>query len=124
MVVGGLPIPRPDHPEVVAELALGMLQAIEGINTRGLMTHAIRIGINTGPVMAGVIGRKKFSYDLWGSTVNLAARLESSGMPGHIHVSEATYRELNGRFAFTRRGVINAKGVGDITTYFLDGRAA
>ena len=123
MVVGGLPVPRPDHPEVVADLALGMLEAIQSINSRSNTKHAIRIGINTGPVMAGVIGRKKFSYDLWGSTVNLAARLESSGLPGQIHVSEATHRELDGQFRFTERGIINAKGVGDIRTYFLTSRA-
>ena len=87
MVVGGLPIARNDHAIAVAEMALELLEAIAIINREVGSERAIRIGINSGPVVAGVIGRKKFSYDLWGSTVNLAARLESGGMPGQIHVS-------------------------------------
>ncbi len=122
MVVGGLPVPLPNHAEVVAQMALEMLDAITILNRESGTDRAIRIGMNTGPVVAGVIGRKKFSYDLWGSTVNLAARLESGGVPGHVHVSQSTYEALRDQFAFTERGVIHAKGVGDITTYFLNGK--
>ncbi|MBI3876648.1 MAG: response regulator [Verrucomicrobia bacterium] len=122
MVVGGLPVPLPNHAEAVAQMALEMLDAITTLNYESGTDRAIRIGMNTGPVVAGVIGRKKFSYDLWGSTVNLAARLESGGVPGHIHVSQSTYEVLRDQFAFTERGVIHAKGVGDITTYFLNGK--
>ena len=121
MVVGGLPVVRQNHAQVVASLALEMIEAISELNVETSAERAIRIGINTGPVVAGIIGRKKFSYDLWGSTVNLAARLESGGLPGRIHVSQTTYEELCGQFTFTERGVIHAKGVGDITTYFLNG---
>ena len=122
MVVGGLPIARNDHAIAVAEMALELLEAIAIINREVGSERAIRIGINSGPVVAGVIGRKKFSYDLWGSTVNLAARLESGGMPGQIHVSQSSYEALKDHFDFTERGVIHAKGVGDITTYFLTGK--
>ena len=122
MVVGGLPIARNDHAIAVAEMALELLEAIAIINREVGSERAIRIGINSGPVVAGVIGRKKFSYDLWGSTVNLAARLESGGMPGQIHVSQSSYEALKDHFEFTERGVIHAKGVGDITTYFLTGK--
>ena len=121
MVVGGLPVARPDHPRIVAQMALEMMSAISGINQETNTDRAIRIGINTGPVVAGIIGKKKFSYDLWGSTVNLAARLESGGLPGQIHVSQSTYEALRDDFAFTERGTVHAKGVGDITTYFLTG---
>ena len=122
MVVGGLPIARNDHAIAVAEMALELLEAIAIINREVGSERAIRIGINSGPVVAGVIGRKKFSYDLWGSTVNLAARLESGGMPGQIHGSQSSYELVKDHFDFTERGVIHAKGVGDITTYFLTGK--
>ena len=124
MVVGGLPVVRQNHAGVVAAMALEMLEAIAELNREAHTNRAIRIGINTGPVVAGIIGRKKFSYDLWGSTVNLAARLESGGLPGQIHVSQSTREALGEQFDLTARGVIHAKGVGDITTYFLNGRRA
>jgi len=122
MLVGGLPVPRTDHARVVADMALEMMVEIEAMNRANGTQFSIRIGVNTGPVVAGVIGRKKFSYDLWGATVNLASRLESSGLPGHIHVSAHTREALDGEFRFTNRGIIQAKGVGEITTHFLEGR--
>jgi class 3 adenylate cyclase len=82
----------------------------------------IRIGIHTGPVVAGVIGRQKFSYDLWGDTVNVASRMESNGIPGAIQVSEATYRRLRDRYAFEDRGMLDVKGKGRLAAYLLLGR--
>jgi class 3 adenylate cyclase len=83
---------------------------------------AVRIGIDTGPVVAGVIGRRKFSYDLWGDTVNTASRMESNGVPGCIQVTERTYRRLRDGFRLERRGPIQVKGKGEMTTWFLVGR--
>ena len=81
LVVGGLPLPRPDHAEAVAEMALGMLESVHDLNSDSGISLRVRIGLNTGPVVAGVIGRKKFTYDLWGTAVNLASRMQSSGIP-------------------------------------------
>jgi guanylate cyclase len=101
MVVGGLPEPRPDHAEAVAAMALEMLDAVRAMAQPDL---EIRIGIDTGPVIAGVIGRRKFSYDLWGDTVNTASRMESHGVPGRIQVTPAVEARLRDRFRFERRG--------------------
>lgn len=124
MVVGGLPTPRPEHAQAVAEMALDMQAEI----TRHLAPNGeemrMRIGIHTGPVVAGVIGEKKFIYDLWGDTVNTASRMESHGVPGSIQVSEDAYRLLRGRYAFERRGSIPIKGKGEMMTYLLIGRAS
>jgi guanylate cyclase len=84
---------------------------------------ALRIGIDVGPVVAGVIGRSKFSYDLWGDTVNTASRMESHGVPGAIHVTERARRTLGSRYAFEERGVIDVKGKGSMRTFLLLGRA-
>ena len=92
MAAAGLPQPRPDHAEAMAEFALAMLAALERVNRAAEVPFEIRIGIHTGPVVAGVIGVTQFLYDVWGETVNLASRLESHGLPGRIHVSEATRR--------------------------------
>jgi len=122
MVVGGLPKPRSDHAEAVAELALNMLarvdQGFPGIQP----PIQLRIGLNTGPVVAGIIGRSKFSYDLWGDTVNLASRMESGGLPGRIQVPESVYQRLRDRYRFEPRGEIEVKGMGRIPTWFLVGR--
>ena len=83
----------------------------------------LRVGVHTGPVVAGVIGTQKFSYDLWGDTVNLASRMESHGVDGAVHVSAAVYERLRGQYAFAERGLIPVKGKGDLTTYLLLGRA-
>jgi len=122
MVVGGLPTPRPDHAEAVAEMALDMQQDLGDYGTTlGTALH-VRIGINTGPVVAGVIGTKKFIYDLWGDTVNVASRMESSAFPGTIQVTAETYRRLHERYMFAERGSIEVKGKGEMVTYLLMGR--
>ncbi len=121
MVVGGLPQPRPDHAEAVAGMALEMLDAGSSIAAKGLN---LRIGMDLGPVTAGVIGRRKFAYDLWGDAVNTASRMESQGVAGRIQVTPAVEARLRHHFAFQPRGPVEIKGKGLIETYFLVGRAA
>lgn len=122
MVVGGLPTPRSDHAIAVAQIALDMQQAITQFQTATGETFQLRIGINTGSVVAGVIGLKKFSYDLWGDAVNLASRMESHGMVDKIQVSETTYQQIKDHFQLEERGLIPIKGRGEINTYFLIGK--
>jgi class 3 adenylate cyclase len=119
MVVGGLPIPRHDHAQAVAEMALDMQREVARLSREQGETFKIRIGINTGPVVAGVIGTKKFIYDLWGDAVNTASRMESQGVAGAIQVTESTYERLQDSYLFEERGVIQVKGKGEMTTYFL-----
>jgi class 3 adenylate cyclase/HAMP domain-containing protein len=122
MAVGGLPIPRPDHAEAVAELALDLREEIHQFKWHDGTSFSIRIGINTGPVVAGVIGVRKFIYDLWGDTVNVASRMEAHGQAGSIQVTEATYERLKENYVFEKRGSITIKGRGEMTTYWLIGR--
>ncbi|MCC3492684.1 MAG: PAS domain-containing protein [Microcoleus sp. PH2017_25_DOB_D_A] len=122
MVVGGIPIERPDHAEAIAEMALDMLAAIQELNVKLDSNFDIRIGINSGPVVAGVIGTKKFIYDLWGNAVNTASRMESHGIPGSIQVSIYTYELLRDKYEFQERGLIEIKGKGEMRTYFMTGR--
>ncbi|MGB3694342.1 MAG: adenylate/guanylate cyclase domain-containing protein, partial [Spirulinaceae cyanobacterium] len=119
MVVGGLPIEIPNHAEAIAEMALEMLIEIEKFNLEQGQEFAMRMGINTGSVVAGVIGLKKFVYDLWGDTVNTASRMESHGIPGRIHVSSTTYEHLQHKYEFEARGTINIKGKGEMATFLL-----
>ncbi len=119
MVVGGLPAPRPDHAEAIAAMALDMQRAINQFRTNEGDFFRLRIGINTGPVVAGVIGIKKFSYDLWGDAVNIASRMETHGAAGKIQVTAATYQLLKHQYQFVKRGTIPIKGRGEMTTYFL-----
>jgi class 3 adenylate cyclase len=124
MVIGGVPMASPDHVERVADFALDMVMAIEGMQAR--MPHPIscRIGINCGPVVAGVIGTKRTIYDVWGDTVNMASRMESLGVPGRIHVTPAVYERLRDGYSFEERGAIEVKGKGTMPTYFLTGRSS
>lgn len=123
MVVGGLPAPLSTHAEAVAEMALAMQETLDRICAqRGTSQLLLRIGVHTGPVIAGVIGQKKFIYDLWGDTVNTASRMESHGVPGRIQVTQATYERLHARYVFEPRGTIDVKGKGPMSTYFLLGR--
>ncbi|MGI0488990.1 adenylate/guanylate cyclase domain-containing protein [Pantanalinema rosaneae CENA516] len=119
MVVGGLPNPRPDHAEAIAEMALDMQAAIQHFRTYEGKQIAVRVGINTGAVVAGVIGKKKFIYDLWGDAVNMASRMEAHGLAGAIQVTEATYQRLKTKYRFDHRGTIEVKGKGEMTTYWL-----
>ena len=121
MVAGGLPEPRPDHAQAVAEMALAMREEASRHADPAGQPLQVRIGIDTGPVVAGVIGQNKFSYDLWGDTVNTASRMESQGVEGCIQVTERTYRRLKDRYRFQRRGPIQVKGKGELVTYLLLG---
>jgi class 3 adenylate cyclase len=123
MVAGGLPDPRPDHAQAVAEMALAIRDEVASRVDPSGQPLAVRIGMDTGPVVAGVIGTSKFSYDLWGDTVNTASRMESHGVPGCIQVTARTYERLRDGYGFERRGSIPVKGKGEIVTYFLVGRA-
>ena len=122
MLVGGLPDHRDDHAHAVADASLEMIQALERINKKRGTNLAMRIGIHSGPVVAGVIGKIKFTYDLWGDTVNVASRMESSGMPGKIHLSEQTQAKLDSEFNLEERGMVECKGLGQVKTFFLNGR--
>lgn len=119
MVVGGMAVPRKDHADVMAKLALDLRSEIDRLNEDYNTSIRIRIGMCTGPLIGGVIGRRKFSFDLWGATVNLACRLEATSEPGTITVSESTFERLRGYYRFQRKEGVLIKGVGEVTTYQL-----
>ncbi|MGJ3252573.1 MAG: PAS domain S-box protein [Elainellaceae cyanobacterium] len=119
MVVGGLPTPRHDHLEAIAEMALDMQQRIAYFQRDDGQPFQLRIGINTGPVVAGVIGIKKFTYDLWGDTVNVASRMETQGVQGRIQVTAHVHERLQDRYLFEKRGTLHVKGWGNMSTYWL-----
>jgi guanylate cyclase len=124
MVAAGVPTPRPDHARVMALMALDMREAMRSEHGVGHLDLELRIGINSGPVVAGVIGRKRFLYDLWGDAVNMASRMESSGTPGQIQVTRATCELLRDEFELEPRGTVPIKGKGDVETWYLVGRRA
>jgi guanylate cyclase len=121
MAVAGVPVPRVDHVDAACSLALAMQSAMAEIRERLEVDLQLRIGIDTGAVVAGVIGSRRFAYDLWGDTVNTASRMESQGQPGRIQVTEAVRDSAAGHFAFTPAGVIAVKGKGPMETFLLDG---
>jgi len=122
MVAAGVPVARPDHAEAIAEAALGLQQEIVRHEAPNGETFSLRIGINTGPVVAGVIGKTKFSYDVWGETVNIAWHMEIYGAPGSIQLNETTHALLRDRYLFEERGEFFVKDQGELKTYFLKGR--
>ncbi len=119
MVVGGLPEPQENHAEAIAQMALDMQASVTRFNAKNNYSFSLRIGINIGGVVAGVIGLTKFSYDLWGDTVNVAHRMESNGISGKIQVTAAVYERLKDKFSFKVRGAIEIKGKGEMIVYLL-----
>jgi adenylate cyclase len=124
MLVSGVPVIRNDHAYACATAAFEILEAVRAFNRRHQLDWSIRIGMNSGPVVAGIIGTRKFAYDLWGDTVNIASRMESHGQPGQIQVSEATKKLLDGKYDFQPVGVIPIKNSPDMPTYLLQRKAA
>ena len=122
MVVAGVPEARADHAEAIADMALGMLDVLDSVNRDYDDTCDMRVGIHSGPVVAGIIGTHRFVYDVWGDAVNVASRLESYGVANRVQISEATARLLEGRFDVARRDSIELKGWGRVEAYFLNGR--
>ena len=119
MVAAGVPTPRPDHARALALMAFDMVETMRSGNDLGDLGLELRVGINSGPVVAGVIGRKRFLYDLWGDAVNMASRMESHGTPGRIQITRATYELLAEEFECESRGTINVKGKGDVEAWYL-----
>ena len=122
MVASGIPTPRTDHAIAIASMAIEMQETVSAIHAPGGERVYLRIGIDSGPAIAGVIGIKKFTYDLWGDTVNTASRMESHGVPGAIQVSSRTQRILQEAFEFESRGLVDVKGKGLMDLYILKGR--
>jgi len=124
MCAGGIPTANSTHPVDIIKASFEIITWMEGANQKRLVKGEepwyLRIGIHTGPIVAGVVGKSKYAYDIWGSTVNVASRMESNGEPGHVNISAATYELVKDHFACTYRGKIYAKNVGEIDMYFVD----
>ncbi len=121
MVAAGVPVARPDHAHAICAMALDLRREVAGLNSEHDWDLSFRIGINSGPAVAGIVGREKFHYDLWGDTVNIASRMESHGLPDQIQVTESVYERVKNDFVLERRGVIDVKGKGPTLTYLLVG---
>jgi guanylate cyclase len=122
MAAAGVPTPRPDHARAIALMAIDMLETMGSDTDLGRLGLELRVGINSGPVVAGVIGRRRFSYDLWGDAVNTASRMESQGTPGRIQITNATRELLGPEFEYEPRGTVQVKGKGELETWYLLGR--
>ena len=124
MCAGGLPVPDEQHHYKIIRAALEIQAYVfdnnEKRKAQNLPIWEIRIGVHYGPAIAGVVGRKKYAYDIWGSTVNIASRMESSGVPGQVNISEAAYEKVKNKFACIYRGKVYAKNVGEIDMYLVD----
>jgi len=122
MAAAGVPVPSGDHAAQAAHLALDMVDAVDRFNERGSHTLQVRIGLASGTVVAGVIGKRKYVYDVWGDAVNTASRMESHGVAGRIQMAEGTRRLLGERFLLEERGVLEVEGKGALKTWFVTGR--
>ena len=122
LVASGLPVERSDHAEAIADIALDMQSAVARLSKEAYPDLRLRVGVQSGPVLAGIVGTKRFMYDIWGDTVNTAARMESTGIDGEIQVTEDTYLRLRSSYLFHPRGLIEVKGKGEMQTYLLKGK--
>ena len=121
MIAAGAPEPYPDHQDAIAELALALVRVTQDLASELELPLAVRIGIHTGIAWGGVIGQTRIAFDVWGDTVNMAARMERHGVPGRIQLSDETASRLSQRFLIEVRGVISVKSKGDVRTHFLNG---
>ena len=121
MAAGGLPIPRSDHAELCAEMAIAMFDDLRSLNRAERLDLQIRVGISTGPVASGVVGSTKFAYDVWGHTVNTASRMESTSEPGRIQISASTAESIRHAYRIEPNGEVDCKGIGLVETYWLLG---
>jgi class 3 adenylate cyclase len=124
MAVAGLPLPQADHVDRAVMMALDIIAAMPQLRQELGVEIDVRIGVHTGPLVAGVIGTQKYAYDVWGDTVNVASRMESHGLPGHVQVSDDVRKHLGGRFEVEERGTIEIKNRGSMKTWFVHGLSA
>ena len=122
LAVAGVPEPRSEHTQAMADMALAMLEALERVNGELSQPFEMRIGLYTGPIVAGIIGKHRFTYDIWGDTVNMASRFESYSLPNRIHIPESIAGVLDEKYVLETRGVMEIRGKGPMNTYFLNGR--